>query len=92
MTQRLTKEAIDKIAPKSKEEAIARLKELGLLKTYRYLNGYEREQVETMLALVPYEDSNNQRFWCRTWKIGNITYNHYSGHDIDELEEVTEDE
>lgn len=76
----------------TKEEARAFLKRAGLLKKYRYLKGAEREQVETMLKLVPYEDGNNQRFWCRTWVVGDITYNHYSGHDIDELEEVTEDE
>lgn len=76
----------------TKEEARQFLKKAGLLKRYRYLTGEEREQVETMLRLVPYEDSNNQRFWCKTWVVGNVTYNHYSGHNIDELEEVTEDE
>jgi ribosomal protein L30/L7E len=92
MTQRLTKELLNKTAPKTKEEARAFLKSVGLLKTYRAIKGEERKQVETMLALVPYEDSNNQRFWCRTWKVGNTTYNHYSGSGMDDLEEVTEDE
>lgn len=78
---RLTKEAAQEI-----------LKKLGLAKKYRVLQGSEREQVETMLRLVPYQDSNNQRFWCRTWVVGDITYNHYSGHDLDELEEVIENE
>lgn len=77
---------------KTKEEAQAFLKSIGALKKYRTIKGEERQQVETMLKLVPYEDSNNQRFWCRTWVVGNITYNHYSGHDMDELEEVTNDE
>lgn len=76
----------------TKEEARAFLKRAGLLKRHRVLRGSERQQVETMLQLVPYEDSNNQRFWCRTWVVGNITYNHYSGSGLDELEEVTEDE
>lgn len=77
---------------KSKEETRQLLKDLGLLKQHRILKGKEREQVETMLQLVPYTDSNNQRFWCRTWVVGNVTYNHYSGHQMDDLEEVTEDE
>ncbi len=76
----------------TKEEAREILKKIGLLKKYRCLQGAEREQVMTMLNLIPYEDSNNQRFWCRTWQIGNITYNHYTGSGLDELEEVTEDE
>lgn len=78
--------------PKTKEEARAFLKSIGALKKYRYLTGDERRQVETMLALLPYEDSNNQRFWCRTWTVGNITYNHYSGSGLNDLEEVIEDE
>ena len=77
---------------KTKEEARAFLKRAGLLKTYRTITGEERKKVETMLALVPYEESNNQRFWCRTWVVGNITYNHYTGHRMDELEEVIDDD
>lgn len=76
----------------TKEEARAFLKRAGLLKRHRVLKDEERKQVETMLRLVPYEDSNNQRFWCRTWVVGNVTYNHYSGHDMNELEEVIDDE
>lgn len=76
----------------TKEAAQEVLKKLGLTKKRRVLQGSEREQVETMLQLVPYEDSNNQRFWCRTWVVGNITYKHYSGSGLDELEEVIENE
>ena len=75
---------------KTKEEARAFLKSLGLLKKCRVIKGEERKQVETMLALVPYEDSNNQRFWCRTWVVGDITYKHYSGSGLDDLEEIIE--
>lgn len=78
--------------PKTKEEARAFLKSIGALKKHRYLVGNERKQVETMLRLVPHQDSNNQRFWCRTWVVGDITYNHYSGSGMDDLEEVIEDE
>jgi len=78
--------------PKTKEEARAFLKSIGALKKHRVIKGAERKQVETMLALLPYKDSNNQRFWCRSWVVGNITYNHYSGSGMDDLEEVTEDE
>lgn len=77
---------------KTQEEARAFLKRCGLLKKYRRIVGAERKHVETMLALVPYEDSNNQRFWCRTWKVGDITYNHYTGSGLDDLEEVIEDD
>jgi len=77
---------------KTKEEATAFLKSIGALKKRRYLVGDERKQVETMLALLPYEDSNNQRFWCRSWIVGDITYNHYSGSGLDDLEEVIEDD
>lgn len=76
----------------TKEAAQEILKKLGLAKKYRVLQGSEREQVATMLKLVPSEHSNNQRFWCETWQVGNITYNHYTGSGLDELEEVTEDE
>lgn len=76
----------------TKEQARSLLKSIGAFKKYRIIKGKERKQVETMLALVPYEDSNNQRFWCRTWVVGNITYNHYSGSGLNDLEEVTEDE
>ena len=72
---------------KTKEEALAFLRSAGLLKKHRTIIGDEREQVMTMLKLVPYEDSNNQRFWCRSWKVGDITYKHYTGSGMDELEE-----
>lgn len=78
--------------PRTKEEARAFLKSIGALKKYRYLAGDERQQVETMLALLPYEDSNNQRVWCRSWIVGDITYNHYSGSGLDHLEEVIEED
>ena len=78
--------------PKTKEEAMAFLKSIGALKQHRCLVGDERKQVETMLALLPYKDSNNQRFWCRSWTVGNITYNHYTGSGLNDLEEMTEDE
>jgi hypothetical protein len=74
----------------TKEAAQEILKKLGLAKKYRVLQGNERRQVETMLKLVPSKHSNNQRFWCETWQVGNITYNHYTGSGLDELEEVTE--
>lgn len=92
MTQRLTKETVSQITPKTREEAREFLKRAGLLKTYRYLKGKERAQVETMLALVPYDDTNNQRIWCRTWRVGHIIYNHYTGSGVDELEEVIEED
>ena len=76
----------------TKEEAQAFLKRAGLLKKYRIIVGSERQQVMTMLAFVPHKDSNNQRFWCRSWQVGDITYNHYTGSGLDDLEEVTEDE
>jgi hypothetical protein len=78
--------------PKTKEEAVAFLKSIGALKQRRYLVGNERQQVETMLQLVPYTESNDQRFWCRSWTVGNVTYNHYSGPGLDDLEEVIEDD
>lgn len=76
----------------TKEQARALLKSIGALKKRRIVKGKERKQVETMLRLVPHEDSNNQRFWCRSWIVGNITYNHYSGSGLDDLEEVIEDD
>ena len=76
----------------SPEEARAFLKRAGLLKRHRTIKGAEREQVMTMLALVPSTHSNNQRFWTESWVVGNITYNHYTGSGLDELEEVIEDD
>jgi hypothetical protein len=81
-----------KSPPRNKEQALELLKELGLLKKYRVLQGEERKQVETMLKLVPYTSSNNQRCWTDTWIVGSITYTHTTGSGIDELLEETEDE
>jgi hypothetical protein len=78
---------------KSKEEARAFLKRLGLLKTTRIIEGEEREQVFTMLALLPPpESSNSQRFWTDEWVVGDKTYQHTTGEGIDELAEITEDD
>jgi hypothetical protein len=79
--------------PVNKSEARARamLKQIGLMKKYRIIQGQEREKVMTMLKLVPCVESNNQRFWCTTWQVGDITYNHYSGSGMDDLEEVTDE-
>ena len=82
---------MQKPANKSKAEARAMLKSLGLLKKQRVICGEEREKVMTMLKLVPCVESNNQRFWCTTWQVGDITYNHYSGSGMDDLEEVTDE-
>lgn len=71
----------------TKEEAEAILRKMGLLKKYRIIVGDERQQVMTMLKLIPSTHSDNQRFWCETWKIGAVTYNHYTGSGLDELEE-----
>ena len=78
--------------PRTKEEARAFLKSLGLLKTRRVLEGEEREKTFTMLRLMPSEHSNNQRLWFETWKIGDIIYEHITGKDVDELVEITEDD
>ena len=77
----------------TKAEATALLKQLGLHKRRRVLEGKERDQVMIMLALIgPGDESNNQHTWCESWRVGNIEYNHYTGKDIDELEEVIEDD
>lgn len=76
---------------RSKEQARNLLKSIGLLKNYRIIQGKEREKVFTMLHMIPSTHSNNQRFWCETWKVGNITYNHYTGSGLDDLEEVTDE-
>ena len=78
---------------KTKEEARAFLKRCGLLKTERTLEGEEREQVFTMLALLPPpESSNSQRFWTDEWVVGDKTYQHTTGEGIDELSETTDDD
>lgn len=78
--------------PRTKEEARAWLKELGLLKTRRVLEGDEREKTFTMLRLIPSEKSNNQHLWCESWTVGNIQYDHLTGDGVDELVEITEDD
>ena len=76
---------------KTKEEARAFLKSIGLLKQRRVLEGAEREKVMTMLSIIgPGTNSNNQRFWSETWVVGDITYCHTTGEDVDELEEIIE--
>ena len=67
-------------------EALARL---GVLDKRRTIEGPEREQVLTMLRLIgPGDESNNQHLWCESWVVGDTIYNHYTGKDFDELEEV----
>ena len=78
--------------PRTKEEARAWLKELGLLKTRRILTGEEREKTFTMLRLIPSEQSNNQHLWCESWTVGNVKYGHLTGSGVDELIEITEDD
>ena len=77
---------------KTKEEARARLKSLGLLNTRRILQGAEREKVFTMLRLLPSTESNNQHLWCESWQVGNITYDYVTGNGVDELVEITEED
>mgnify|MGYP003334074244 CR=1 FL=1 len=79
--------------PRTKEEARAWLKELGLLKKRRTIVGEEREKVMTMLRLIgPGEQSNNQHIWTESWTVGNITYNMHTGTEFDDLEEVIEED
>ena len=78
--------------PKTREEARAFLKRAGLLKKTRTIAGQEREELEVMLSLLPSEVSNNQRIFTETWQVGGITYHHYLGTDIDELEEEVDDD
>lgn len=89
MTQRLTRELL----PKTKEESLALLKSLGLLKKRRTIVGEERVQVLTMLRLMgPGEQSNNQHIWTESWRVGNVEYNYHVGQEVDDLEEVIDDE
>jgi hypothetical protein len=78
--------------PRTKEQARAMLKTLGLLKTHRVLEGKEREKTFTMLRLMPSTQSNNQHLWCESWTVGNIQYDHVIGNGVDELVEITDDE
>jgi hypothetical protein len=42
---------------------------------YKTLEGNEREQVLTMLALTePYEQTNNQQSWTDCYNVGGIEY------------------
>lgn len=69
------------------------MKDLGLYKKRRVIDGEEREQVLTMLRLLgPGEYSNNQRVWTESWRVGNIEYNIHTGEEFEELEEVIDDE
>jgi len=75
------------------EQAYAMLKKLGLTKKRRIIEGEEREQVLTMLRLLgPGEQTNNQRVWTESWRVGNVEYNIHSGEEFEELEEVIDDE
>ena len=78
--------------PRTKEQARAWLKELGLLKTRRVLEGDEREKTFTMLRLIPSEQSNNQHLWCESWTVGNIQYDHLPGNGVDELVEIIDED
>jgi len=93
MTQKLASELMRQVAPKTPEEARAFLKSLGLLKKRRVLEGEERERVLTMLRMMgPGEQTNNQRVWTESWRVGNIEYNYHSCAEFQELEEVIDDE
>lgn len=81
-----------KISPQAKIKALAFLQRLGLLRHIRTIIGDEREQLMTMLRLVPSEVGNNQHLWTETWQIGNITYEHITGDGVDELLEIKDDE
>ena len=85
--------AIGEDLTRDPETARRFLKGLGLLKKRRIIEGEEREQVLTMLRLLgPGEQSNNQRVWTESWRVGNIEYNYHVGEEFDELEEVIDDE
>lgn len=92
----LIREAAERTTKRMQEDpTYARqfLKSCGLLKQERILEGEEREQVFTMLALLPPpESSNNQRFWTDEWVVGDKKYQHTVGEGVDELCEITEDE
>ncbi len=79
--------------PRTKEQAVALLKELGLLKQHRTIVGEEREKVLTMLRLIgPGQQTNNQHIWTESWTVGNVTYDYHVGEEVDDLVEITEDE
>jgi hypothetical protein len=75
------------------EQAHDLLKSLGVFKKRRTLEGEELEQVLTMLRLLgPGEETNNQRVWTISWRVGNIEYNYHVGDGFEELEEVIDDD
>lgn len=80
------------MTPRTKEQARAWLKELGLLNTRRVLEGEERDKTFTMLRLIPSTQSNNQHLWCESWTVGNIQYDHVTGDGVDELVEIVEED
>ena len=85
--------AVAKDVTKDPETARRFLKELGLLKKRRSLQGEEREQVLTMLRLLGSgEQSNNQHVWTESWRVGNMEYNLHSCEGFEELEEVIDNE
>lgn len=76
--QRITKQQIEKIAPKTKEEARAWLRKI-MGPPRRELEGSEKEQTLTMLALIqPTVTSNNQHSWSEDYIQGGkhweVTY------------------
>jgi len=81
------------MAPRTKEQAVALLKELGLLKRHRTIVGEEREKVLTMLRLIgPGQQTNNQHIWTESWTVGNITYDYHVGEEVNDLVEITEED
>lgn len=69
------------------------LKEIGALKKRRVIEGEERDRIMTMLRLLgPGEQTNNQRVWTESWRIGNIEYNIHCGEEFEELEEVIDED
>ena len=69
------------------------MKDLGLYKKRRVIEGEERDRIMTMLRLLgPGEQSNNQHVWTESWRVGNIEYNIHTGEKFEELEEVIDDE
>jgi len=69
------------------------MKSIGAFKKRRVLKGEERDKVMTMLRLLgPGEQTNNQRVWTESWRVGNIEYNIHIGEEFEELEEVIDDD
>jgi hypothetical protein len=76
---------------RTKEQARAFLKSMGLLKNRRVIEGAEREKTLTMLRLMPSEVSNSQHLWTETWRVDDVTYDLVCGTGVDELIETVED-